>query len=433
MNRSRNIVAALVVACLLVLALMPLQLTTFAKMEGGDYIVTRLDDPSPGGCSPGDCSLREALNAAGGGAGSVVTFAVTGTVELTQPDQLYIYGTTHLQGSGADSIIIDRNGVGAVLFVVENPPNPAPNCSPTVSGVTITGGANTTMAGGVAVESDCSVTIRDSIIRDNSSQHHGGGVGGGGSDPRGISIINSAVISNSASDGGGIYLSSNGLLENVTLSGNSAANIGGGLAVGPFEPAGGTYSTTLRSVTIANNTAAVGDGLALIEVNPPQNTHVYLYNSIFADTTTSACATVGFNTLQLTSIHFNLATDQSCMLSQPTDMEDTNPQLPALQGDGGTYVHIPSLFSPALDSGEAGTLPTDQRGLPRPVDLPGIPNTADGADRGAYEHQTTPPTAVTLGIFATHADDKAWIALVTTGIILVTFAVAKRRRDETPP
>ena len=90
MNRSRNIVAALVVACLLVLALMPLQLTTFAKMEGGDYIVTRLDDPSPGGCSPGDCSLREALNAAGGGAGSVVTFAVTGTVELTQPDQLYI-------------------------------------------------------------------------------------------------------------------------------------------------------------------------------------------------------------------------------------------------------------------------------------------------------------------------------------------------------
>jgi hypothetical protein len=37
-------------------------------------------------------------------------------------------------------------------------------------------------------------------------------------------------------------------------------------------------------------------------------------------------------------------------------------------------------------------------GQPRPVDLPSLPNTVDGNDRGAYETQSV-PTAVTLSQF----------------------------------
>jgi len=32
-----------------------------AAPSGADYVVSRTDDPAPGGCLPGDCSLREAV------------------------------------------------------------------------------------------------------------------------------------------------------------------------------------------------------------------------------------------------------------------------------------------------------------------------------------------------------------------------------------
>lgn len=406
-------------------ALAGLVVVAKAAPEGGNYIVTRLDDPPAGACSPGDCSLREALNAAGGGSGLVITFAVTGTVELTQSG-LFIYGTTLLQGSGAEHIVIDANGLGEVFSVVENAPNPAPLCSPTISGVTITGGASTGIGGGVAVESDCSVTITDSVVRNNSATNQGGGVAGGGSDPRGITIRNSAIISNTAPEGAGIFLQGNGLLENVTISGNTATNTGGGLLVAPFEPASGTYTTTLRSVTVAENSALVGDGVVLMEFNPPQNTNVYLHNSIISGT--SACATVGFNTLVLTSNGYNLATDESCNLTHPMDLATTNPQLPSLREENGTFLHVPVLTSPALDSGASGTLTTDQRGLTRPVDLPGLPNTADGADRGAYEHQAIPPTSVTLGTFVAHTGNTVWLSLLVGVALFAAVGVVIQRR-----
>ncbi len=66
------------------------------------------------------------------------------------------------------------------------------------------------------------------------------------------------------------------------------------------------------------------------------------------------------------------------------------PMLGPLQDNGGpteTMALLPG--SPAIDAGDSFGLSTDQRGEPRPVDFPGIANTAggDGADIGAFEVQ----------------------------------------------
>jgi hypothetical protein len=45
---------------------------------------TRFDDPLPDGCAPSDCSLREAVMAANGSAGSTITLAA-GVYSLTIP------------------------------------------------------------------------------------------------------------------------------------------------------------------------------------------------------------------------------------------------------------------------------------------------------------------------------------------------------------
>jgi len=75
---------------------------------------------------------------------------------------------------------------------------------------------------------------------------------------------------------------------------------------------------------------------------------------------------------------------------------DIDPLLGPLQNNGGpTDTHALLPGSPALDAGISGGPNTDQRGVPRPIDIPSLPNAADGSDIGAYEFNASAPT-VTL-------------------------------------
>lgn len=386
------------------------------------FTVTRLDDPTPNGCQMGDCSLREALQAADTPDINMVTFAVSGTFEVAL-GVLPIHGSTILQGAGSANTIIDANGLSAVLGVQESSNNPAPWCMPTIRDVTITGGTES----GMWVEGDCTFSLYDSVVRNNSSPVGGGGIYYLGPAALLATISNSAIISNTAPNGGGLYLVNTFLdISNSTISGNSATNTGGGLYYA--SATSGSLSAQLNSVTFANNSAAIGDAIAFEESAPPQNTTVTLSNSIFAGSAGSACATIGFDTLTFTSAGYNLADDLSCNLTQPTDLPNTNPQLPPLRLDSGTYVHVPTLNSPALDSGSAGGLTTDQRSLPRPVDLSGIPNPNDGADRGAYEHQNVPPTAVVLSTFSGQREPISPFTFLALGAVAIGIALWRYRR-----
>ena len=69
------------------------------------------------------------------------------------------------------------------------------------------------------------------------------------------------------------------------------------------------------------------------------------------------------------SLGNNIVSDDSCLLTEPSDLPNTDPKLGPLQFNGGTSrTHMPQANSIAVDGGE--TLPEvteDQRGQPRPA------------------------------------------------------------------
>src|SRR5207245_1306438 len=75
-----------------------------------------------------------------------------------------------------------------------------------------------------------------------------------------------------------------------------------------------------------------------------------------------------------------------------TSSNALDPKLGPLADHGGpSFTMAPLPGSPSLDAGSRFGATTDQRGLPRPVDLIATPNASggDGSDIGAYE---VPPT-----------------------------------------
>ena len=98
----------------------------------------------------------------------------------------------------------------------------------------------------------------------------------------------------------------------------------------------------------------------------------------------------------LTSQGYNLIgnTKDTVILGITTgNLLNLDPLLGPLQDNGGpTVTHALLPGSPAIDAGSSGGLNTDQRGVPRPIDIPSLPNAADGSDIGAYEFNSGAPT-----------------------------------------
>ena len=92
------------------------------------------------------------------------------------------------------------------------------NGGDTIDGFTIKNGYTTENGGGVQCVSGG--TVRNSIVRENSTSSYGGGVYGG-------TIQNSIISGNSAKNGGGV---NRGTVQNCTISGNSA-KVGGGVDI----------------------------------------------------------------------------------------------------------------------------------------------------------------------------------------------------------
>ena len=62
---------------------------------------------------------------------------------------------------------------------------------------------------------------------------------------------------------------------------------------------------------------------------------------------------------------------------------------PLAQNGSGLPTHKPLSNSPVLDAGTSFSLTTDERGAPRPYDLPNILNVDDASDIGAFEANST--------------------------------------------
>jgi CSLREA domain-containing protein len=376
------------------------------------FTVTRTDDPPPGSCLPGDCSLREAIIAANTSAGpdtinlpadvytlSIANSSSVGENAAAQGD-LDILSNITLVGAGADRTTIragvfPSSGIDRVFHVLEG-------ATLNLSGVTIRNG-RTGVGGGISSNGTLIVT-RSAITDNTATTSIGGGidsrdVGSGAS----LTLIDSVVSNNTGvTDGGGIWSSGNLTIVNSTISGNASGEEGGGL-----YRLGSAIPTIIRSSTIVRNVAdsdrngsGTGGGIYLNFGTTLQLGHTIIAGNYKGTVATRNDCLNGGGAIE--SEGYNLIeTTTSCSITGATSTNITgqNPILGPLQNNGGpTPTHALLAGSPAINAGAfgcpdatGGTLATDQRGVLRPQNR--------RCDIGAFElEQATEPLLVFLPI-----------------------------------
>jgi hypothetical protein len=362
------------------------QATNSGSLAVRSLVVLNTADSGPG-------SLRQALlDAATPGCNSgPVTFAagLSGTIVLTNGG-LVVGQDQIIMSPGANRLTVDGGGLYTVFAVT--------NGSVIISGLTIAHGASGIANSATLLVSNCVIaghtqggvlnatsgmlTLNQCTIYGNSAgyQYVGAGIYNDASSM--LMLTNSTVYGNSAlgdsdvalAEGGGIFNYGTAFLSSCTVSGNSC---NGGLH-GTGE-GGGIYNAgtlTLGNTIVAGNGAAAPLGLS----SGPDCAGGFLSN--------------GYNLIGETngSHGWGGTGDLLGSISKPR-----NALLAPLAYNGGpspTCALLPG--SPAIDAGKSFGVTTDQRGLPRPVDLPYIANATggDGSDIGAFE--LSPPV---LNIF----------------------------------
>ncbi len=192
--------------------------------------------------SDGDCSLREAIQAANTDsvadacpAGSVsqadtiimpsgtYTLAIAGQNEDgSATGDLDITGDLTINGAGANITVVDGNNIDRVVHVL-------PGATVIISGVTLTGGKTPDGAFGGGVYNLGALTLSNSAVKSSTAyassciNSQGGGVYNAGS----LTVSNSSVVSNTATLGGGILNSGALTITGSTINGNNSSNGGG--------------------------------------------------------------------------------------------------------------------------------------------------------------------------------------------------------------
>ena len=208
--------------------------------ESPSTIVTTLDDVVDS--YDGLISLREAIAYAN--PEETVTFDASlnnGTITLCG-EQLEIAKAITVDGSELDSIMIDADGLSRVFYLSAN--------NITLKGLTITGGnAGEENGGGAYVLDGLSASIIDCAIIGNTATRGGGVCALDGNSSVGgtnVSIVNCEITGNTATSlGGGAY---GGTVTNCMIANNKSAS-GGGVSRG-----------IITNCTITNNEAAYGGG-----------------------------------------------------------------------------------------------------------------------------------------------------------------------------
>lgn len=364
---------------------LPIALATCLAGAGtasaGTIEVTTLQINAP----PSECELDEAIEMVNdfpnddrfgcerqGGGDDRIVFdgGLDGTVTLDDPLPA-IERTLTIDGGGADRITIDGAGLYRPLTVNAG-------VAFTLASITVANGSAAGGNGGaLQIQTGADVVLRDCRIRDSAAQN-GGGIE---VEAATLRVERCLLDDNQATAAGGALRNAGGTVElvNTTLSGNGAADGGGIAAVEGASPG----TTSLYSVTLADNggeSVFVG-GAAVLEAR----------HTIFAEPCSGA----------LTSLDFNLASDLTCGLSGPNDLEGAPAGLAALAANGGpTATHALQPGSAAIDAGDtdcrdaSGTvLATDQRGpgFPRVTNGDGLPGFS--CDLGAYEAAPEPAGA----------------------------------------
>lgn len=307
----------------------------------------------------------------------------------TYKENLGIGISLSIFGSNAATTIIDGSASNTVV---------------TILGVqTHVGLANLTIRNGKApfgggINNAGILSVTNCFVSGNNVGGNPRSGGGGVYNAGRLRISGSTITGNTANSGlraggGGIANQGTLYLVNSTVFGNYAH----GTRLGSTADGGGVSNIgnlSVSSTTFAGNVAefycignpsrsCIGSGGAVYTAG----VQAVIQNSILVN------YYVGFNCYgNLTSLGYNLSSDNSCNFRGPGDMNNINPMLGPLQNNGGPTQTIALLEgSPAIDAGnpsgctdgQGHLLTTDQRGDPRPDK-----EDTGGCDMGAYERQS---------------------------------------------
>ena len=228
-------------------------------------------------------------------------------------------------------------------------------------------------AGGIYT--DGTLIMNNTTVSGNTAYtFDGGGIFSNGDDGTlgTTTLTNSTISGNSAEDnGGGLYnkLGSTLTLVNTTISGNTTNDRNGG---GIYNDAGSTL-TLVNSTISLNQASDVGGGIYNDGI-------VEFKNTIIGDNVGTDC----FG--EFTSLGNNLISNNTgCSAASVVgDQINVDPRLRPLQDNGGpTETHALRPDSPAIDAGnDSGAPPRDQRSVPRPQ--------GTASDIGAFEVRQHP-------------------------------------------
>jgi large repetitive protein len=223
-----------------------------AAAQGATLQVTRTDDPAPGGCTASDCSLREAVQAAGATAANDRIRLRARRYELTQAganedagvtgdlDAVGGSGTLHLVGKGRAKTTIESATDDRIL-------NALTGSKVTLEALALRGGeANQ----GGAIRNEGRVVLARAALR-SSEASFGGGIFNNGESR--LTLRSSLVAGNRAGFGGGIYNNNESRVTVVRslLRSNTADGVGGGAIYNQ-----NTATLLVRRSTIHGNQAS---------------------------------------------------------------------------------------------------------------------------------------------------------------------------------
>jgi hypothetical protein len=343
-------------AVLAVVGVLALLVCVPASASADTYTVTRTDDPAPSGCLPGDCSLREALNASNASTtvdDVVVVPAVATSYEVNfESKPLEIEDEVEVLGAGADRVIIKgtdkaqvfNNGAPGVLLV----------------GLTITGGAG-------GIQNNGEMTFRGVSIEHNERSDAGGGIQTNGP----VTLESSFLGFNrgGATAGGGIQANAPVTIFNSTLAGNLSEGNGG---------INGNDTVQIISSAIVGNRSSgtFGAGVSGFSLS--------VKDSIFADNRNAAELLNCASFMGVKSLGGNVEDAATCA-PIAGDRPKVDPRLGTLALHGGTTLLYDLLSgSPAIDFA-AQCPPSDQRGVTRPQ--------GTACDSGPFEFVPPPVVA----------------------------------------
>jgi (2Fe-2S) ferredoxin len=372
----------------------------FSSAGAAVFNVSNLNDAGPG-------SLRQAIIDANIAPGDdTIVFQTSGTIQLTS-GELAINSNITINGVGVSDLTINGNGAFRIF-------NIAPGVIANIYNLTLRGNLPTGGLGGgilnagalsalnlgivgcragndgrgIGIANTGTMTLVNSTVMDNAGTPSlGPFLGGGGIYNSGsMQIINSNISLNLARFGGGIYNEGTLTAKNTTLYGNKTqggGNSGGGIT----QAATGSLTLTNCTITASFSSSDVSSGIL-----NQSNTPVSLYNTIVAGNYIST------PTMRIRDVWGTVASQGNNLISEPSgsngwiasDLLNRDPRLTALNSFGGITLTVALMpGSPAIDAGGPVDLATDQRGFPRPVDLPYAPNTpgGNGTDIGAFEKQ----------------------------------------------